>query len=72
VLLSSRLIAAKVSSPRSHSASRCSEIGFALLSAPTFHLALAASGIYGLGYGFNTPGTNLWVSDLTVNAAPPL
>ena len=38
-------------------------IGFALLNAPTFALALAASGIYGLGYGFNTPGTNLWVGE---------
>jgi len=27
-------------------------IGFALLNAPTFALALAASAIYGLGYGF--------------------
>jgi fucose permease len=34
-------------------------IGFALLNAPTFSLALLASGLYGLGYGFATPGTNL-------------
>jgi fucose permease len=38
-------------------------LGFALLNAPTFALALAASGIYGLGYGFATPGTNLWVGE---------
>jgi fucose permease len=38
-------------------------LGFALLNAPTFVLALAASGIYGLGYGFATPGTNLWVGE---------
>jgi fucose permease len=38
-------------------------IGFALLNAPTFPLALCASGLYGLGYGFATPGTNLWVAE---------
>src|SRR5215470_13834393 len=38
-------------------------IGFALLNAPTFSLALLASGLYGLGYGFATPGTNLWVAE---------
>ena len=38
-------------------------IGFALLNAPSYGLALLASGIYGLGYGFATPGTNLWVSE---------
>jgi fucose permease len=38
-------------------------LGFGLLNAPTFFLALAASGIYGLGYGFATPGTNLWVGE---------
>ena len=37
--------------------------GFALLNATTFVLALAASAIYGLGYGFATPGTNLWVGE---------
>src|SRR5439155_12452550 len=30
---------------------------------PTFMLALVASGIYGLGYGLATPGTNLWVGE---------
>ena len=38
-------------------------IGFVLLNAPTFPLALVASGIYGLGYGLATPGTNLWVGE---------
>lgn len=38
-------------------------IGFALLDAPTFSLALAASAFYGVGYGLATPGTNLWVGE---------
>ena len=38
-------------------------IGFALLNASTFPLALAASGIYGLGYGLSVPGTNLWAGE---------
>ena len=38
-------------------------LGFTLLNAPTFALALVASGIYGLGYGFATPATNLWVGE---------
>lgn len=38
-------------------------IGFALLDAPTFSLALAASALYGVGYGLATPGTNLWVGE---------
>jgi fucose permease len=63
VLLSSRLIAAKGFKPAITIGLAFLGIGFALLSAPTFPLALAASGIYGLGYGFNTPGTNLWVSE---------
>src|SRR5260221_4996849 len=63
VLLSSRLIAAKGFKPAITLGLALLGIGFTLLSAPTFHLALAASGIYGLGYGFNTPGTNLWVSE---------
>jgi len=28
-----------------------------------FSVALIASGVYGLGYGFVTPGTNLWVGE---------
>ena len=63
VLLSSRLIASKGFKPAITLGLALLGIGFALLSAPTFHLALAAAGIYGLGYGFNTPGTNLWVSE---------
>src|SRR5690349_21145048 len=38
-------------------------VGFALLDAPTFPLALAASVFYGVGYGLSTPGTNLWVGE---------
>lgn len=38
-------------------------IGFALLDAPRFPLALAASAFYGVGYGLSTPGTNLWVGE---------
>ena len=38
-------------------------IGFAFLNARTFALALVASGFYGFGYGFVTPGTNLWVGE---------
>ena len=38
-------------------------VGFALLDAPTFPLALAASAFYGVGYGLSTPGTNLWVGE---------
>jgi fucose permease len=63
VLLSSRLIASKGFKPAIVLGLTLLGTGFALLSAPTFHLALVASGIYGLGYGFNTPGTNLWVSE---------
>jgi FHS family glucose/mannose:H+ symporter-like MFS transporter len=63
VLISSRLIAAKGFKPAITIGLALLGIGFALLSAPTFPLALVASGIYGLGYGFNTPGTNLWVSE---------
>jgi fucose permease len=63
VLFSSRLIAAKGFKPAITLGLVLLGIGFALLSAPTFHLSLVAAGIYGLGYGFNTPGTNLWVSE---------
>ena len=63
VLFSSRLIAAKGFKPAITIGLGLLGVGFALLAAPTFALALAASGIYGLGYGFNTPGTNLWVSE---------
>jgi fucose permease len=38
-------------------------IGFGFLNAPSFALALVACSIYGFGYGFVTPGTNLWVGE---------
>src|SRR5256885_2413427 len=63
VLLSSALISAKGFKPAITLGLVMLGLGFALLNAPTFALALAASGIYGLGYGFNTPGTNLWVGE---------
>lgn len=63
VLLSSPLISAKGFKPAITLGVAMLGIGFALLNAPTFALALAASGIYGLGYGFATPGTNLWVGE---------
>jgi fucose permease len=63
VLISSALISAKGFKPAIVIGLALLGIGFALLNAPTFPLALLASGIYGLGYGFATPGTNLWVSE---------
>lgn len=63
VLASSPLISAKGFKPAITLGIALLGIGFALLNAPTFPLALAASGIYGLGYGFATPGTNLWVGE---------
>jgi fucose permease len=63
VLLSSALISAKGFKPAITLGVAMLGVGFALLNAPTFALALAASGIYGLGYGFATPGTNLWVGE---------
>ena len=63
VLASSPLISAKGFKPAITLGIALLAIGFALLNAPTFTLALAASGIYGLGYGFATPGTNLWVGE---------
>jgi fucose permease len=63
VLLSSALISAKGFKPAITLGVAMLGLGFALLNAPTFVLALAASGIYGLGYGFATPGTNLWVGE---------
>lgn len=38
--------------------------GLACLNANTHGLALAATGAFGLGYGFITPGTNLFVAEL--------
>src|SRR5712671_65830 len=63
VLISSPLTAAKGFKPAITLGVTMLGIGFALLNAPTFVLALAASAIYGLGYGFATPGTNLWVGE---------
>jgi len=63
VLVSSPLTAAKGFKPAITLGVAMLGIGFALLNAPTFALALAASAIYGLGYGFATPGTNLWVGE---------
>jgi fucose permease len=63
VLVSSPLIARKGFKPAITLGLAMQGIGFALLNAPTFVLALAASAIYGLGYGFVTPGTNLWVGE---------
>ena len=63
VLVSSPLISAKGFKPAITMGLAFLGIGFALLNAPTFVLALAASSIYGLGYGFATPGTNLWVGE---------
>jgi fucose permease len=63
VLLSSALVSAKGFKPAITLGLAMLGVGFALLNAPTFALALAASLIYGLGYGFNTPGTNLWVGE---------
>lgn len=63
VLASSPLISVKGFKPAITLGVALLALGFALLNAPTFPLALAASGIYGLGYGFATPGTNLWVGE---------
>jgi fucose permease len=63
VLISSALISAKGFKPAIVIGLALLGVGFALLNSPAFPLALAASGVYGLGYGFATPGTNLWVSE---------
>jgi fucose permease len=63
VLGSSALIAGKGFKPAIVLGLAMLGTGFALLNAPTFPLALLASGLYGLGYGFATPGTNLWVAE---------
>jgi fucose permease len=63
VLLSSPLITKKGFKPAITLGLILMGIGFALLNAPTFALALVASGFYGFGYGFVTPGTNLWVGE---------
>jgi len=63
VLTSSALISRKGFKPAIILGLALLGLGFALLKATTFTLALAASGIYGLGYGFATPGTNLWAGE---------
>jgi fucose permease len=63
VLASSVLISAKGFKPAITLGITLLGLGFALLNAPSFVLALAASGLYGLGYGLATPGTNLWVGE---------
>jgi fucose permease len=63
VLASSALVSTKGFKPAIVLGLAMLGIGFALLNAPTFSLALLASGLYGLGYGFATPGTNLWVAE---------
>jgi fucose permease len=63
VLLSSALVSSKGFKPAITIGLTLLGVGFALLNAPTYPLALLACGIYGLGYGFATPGTNLWVSE---------
>ncbi|MBS1839390.1 MAG: MFS transporter [Acidobacteria bacterium] len=63
VLLSSPLITKKGFKPAITFGLALMGIGFAFLNAPTFALALVASGVYGFGYGFVTPGTNLWVGE---------
>jgi len=63
VLVSSALISAKGFKPAITLGMALLGLGFVLLNAPTFALALAASGLYGLGYGLATPGTNLWVGE---------
>jgi len=69
VFFSSALISAKGFKPAITLGLAMLGIGFVLLNAPTFPLALVASGIYGLGYGLATPGTNLWVASRTETAA---
>ncbi len=63
VLISSRVIARIGFKPAVTLGLALLGLGFAFLNAKTFVLALAASGVYGLGYGFATPGTNLWVGE---------
>ena len=63
VLASSVLTSAKGFKPAITIGLAMMGVGFALLDAPTFPLALAASAFYGVGYGLSTPGTNLWVGE---------
>jgi len=63
VLASSPLMSRKGFKPAIVAGIAMQGIGFALLNAPTFALALVACAVFGLGYGFVTPGTNLWVGE---------
>jgi fucose permease len=63
VFISSALVSAKGFKPAITIGLAMLGTGFALLNSATFALALLASGIYGLGYGLVTPGTNLWVGE---------
>ncbi|HWZ99417.1 MAG TPA: MFS transporter [Candidatus Dormibacteraeota bacterium] len=63
VLLSSVVVTAKGFKPAITVGIAMMGAGFALLNARAFPLALAASGIYGLGYGLSVPGTNLWAGE---------
>jgi fucose permease len=63
VLGSSALVPAKGFKPAITLGLFMMGIGFALFDAPYYRLALAASVFFGVGYGFMTPGTNLWVAE---------
>ena len=63
VLASSPLMSKKGFKPAIVAGIAMQGIGFALLNAPTFPLELVACAIFGLGYGFVTPGINLWVGE---------
>ncbi len=63
VLLSSVVVTAKGFKPAITLGIAMMGIGFALLNASAFPLALVASGLYGLGYGLSIPGTNLWTGE---------
>lgn len=63
VLASSAVVSAKGFKPAITLGLAMMGIGFALWDAPSYFLALCASGFFGLGYGLSTPGTNLWVAE---------
>jgi len=63
VLASSALVSAKGFKPAITLGLLMMGIGFALFDAPYYRLALAASVLFGVGYGLMTPGTNLWVAE---------
>jgi len=63
VLASSALVSAKGFKPAITLGLFMMGIGFAGFDAPYYQLALAASALFGVGYGLMTPGTNLWVAE---------